>query len=175
MTEPRDRAPPSCDSDAIDRLVEGCGRERDDLDFSWLELISRFRDITTLLRAEVAGILPGSNCGNSEFAILIQLRAAGPPYRMRPTEIFQALSVTSGAVTSRIEKLARLGWVSREASTSDRRATWVRLSEAGLRVSDLLMEHGAAHSRLAAALTGLDPAERQELVRLTSKLCKAFP
>jgi DNA-binding MarR family transcriptional regulator len=161
--------------DDVDTLIAGWEGERTDLDLGWLELVARFRNITKMLRADVTHVLPGSGCGNSEFEILMQLRAVGPPYGMRPTDIFRALHLSSGAVTGRIDRLVALGWVTREQMATDRRAFWIRLSEKGLGVTDLLVDHGAARSLLAHALQELTHREQADLRRLMSKLYKAFP
>jgi DNA-binding MarR family transcriptional regulator len=156
--------------DAVDRLIEHWSRERGDLGFDWLRVVTRTRLIARHLRVDVLNALPETACSNPEFEVVIQLRSAGAPYALRPTDLFQALSLTSGAMTGRVDRLLALGWVVREPSASDRRATWIRLTQAGVDVSDRLVEYGYRHSSLARALNTLTLSEREDFVRLLGKL-----
>ena len=48
-----------------------------------------------------------------------------------PGELGERLSLTSGSVSSLLDRLERLGWVSRERHPQDKRMVLVRLSAAG--------------------------------------------
>ena len=67
-----------------------------------------------------------------EFGVLFNLRLAGPPYRMTPTQLHNRLLVTSGGMTGRIDRLQRRGLVGRLPDAEDRRSILVELTESGL-------------------------------------------
>ena len=103
-----------------------------------------------------------------EFGVLFNLRLAGPPYRMTPTQLYTRLLVTSGGMTGRIDRLQRRGLVCRLPDPEDRRSILVELTERGL-------EHfeGVArtHLHIMEHLTaGLTSEERDCLAGLLRKL-----
>ena len=103
-----------------------------------------------------------------EFGVLFNLRLAGPPYKMTPTQLYNRLLITSGAMTGRIDGLERRGLVRRSPDPEDRRSILVELTENGL-------EHfeGVAHTHLHIMehlTAGLTLEERDCLAGLLRKL-----
>jgi DNA-binding MarR family transcriptional regulator len=85
-----------------------------------------------------------------ELEVLALLERSGPPYRSGPAKLGRALNITSGALTGRLDGLARTGDLRREQDPRDRRQVWVFLTEKG-------------HARLARARNDF---EEQNLSRL---------
>ena len=54
-------------------------------------------------------------------SLLLALRRSGEPYELRPTEIYKETLLSSGAITNRIDKVEKKGWVKRYDSPDDRR------------------------------------------------------
>ena len=76
--------------------------------------------------------------------------------------------MSSGAVTNRIDKVEKKGWVKRYDSPGDRRGVVVRLTAAGRGVADKAIE---IHFReLAVQLSGINKKERQVLLQLLAKV-----
>src|SRR5260221_6575890 len=48
-----------------------------------------------------------------DMRVLLALRRGGPPYALRPTDLFESLLVTSGAVTKQVDRLERRRLVKR--------------------------------------------------------------
>ena len=69
-----------------------------------------------------------------DFLVLMTLMRAGGPRGLRPTELYNELLVTSGAITKRIDRLQELGLVERVADSSDRRSSPVRLTAKGRKI-----------------------------------------
>jgi DNA-binding MarR family transcriptional regulator len=113
------------------------------------------------------GLQPG------EFDVLATLRRAGPPHALSPTALFEATMVTSGAMTGRIDRLERAGWVTRQPDPDDRRGTLVALTPQGHELIDRLMAlHVANEQRV---LAGLSRAEQETLLALLAKLLATLP
>ncbi len=103
---------------------------------------------------------------SSQLNALLVLRAAGSEGLLMG-EIGEKLVVTKSNVTGLVDRLERDGLVVR-AEHRDRRATVVRLTEAG---AELLERAAPRHAELLAELTGcLIGEEKQTLVRLLTKL-----
>jgi len=102
----------------------------------------------------------------AQFNTLLLLRKAGADGLLMG-EIGQKLVVTKSNVTGLVDRLERQGLVER-AEHSDRRATIVRLTDAG---AALLDRTTPRHAELLAELTGgLDDQEKETLIRLLTKL-----
>jgi MarR family 2-MHQ and catechol resistance regulon transcriptional repressor len=102
----------------------------------------------------------------AQFNTLLVLRAAGRD-GLRMGEIGERLVVTKSNVTGLVDRLERDGLV-RRGEQADRRATVVRLTDAGARLLDRAIP---SHVELLSELTGcLAPREKKQLVRLLTKL-----
>ncbi len=129
-------------------------RERPDLDASSMGVIGRLsrlaQHIDHAIQAELAplGVTPG------EFDVLATLRRAGAPYQLNPTMLYQALMISSGAMTNRLDRLEQAGYVKRLPDPQDRRGTLVRLTAKGVRFINQAVEvHLRNEQRLMADLS----------------------
>jgi DNA-binding MarR family transcriptional regulator len=68
-----------------------------------------------------------------DWETLSVLRRAGAPYAMTPSELMEALGVTSGTVSVRIERLQRAGLIEAAQRSDDGRSRPVRLTDEGAR------------------------------------------
>ncbi|KVU44691.1 MarR family transcriptional regulator [Burkholderia ubonensis] len=108
------------------------------------------------------GMQPG------EFDVLATLRRGGAPFALTPTALYDALMMSSGGMTARIDRLQKAGWVERRPNPADGRGTLVALTEAG-RV--LIDEAVVAHvENQRAILDALSASEQAQLARLPGKL-----
>ena len=103
-----------------------------------------------------------------EFGVLFNLRLAGPPYKMTPTQLHNRLLITSGGLTGRIDGLERRGLVCRLPDPEDRRSILVELTERGLEHFEGVVH---THLRIMERLTeGLTLEEQDCLAGLLRKL-----
>ena len=135
---------------------------------SSLEVVLRILRAYHFLDRELGRGLLDYGVNPGEFGVLVELRLAGPPYRLTPTQLHNRLLVTSGGVTGRIDKLQRRGLVCRSPDPEDRRSMLVELTESGL-------EHieGASHTQygnMARLTEGLTSEDRECLAGLLRKL-----
>jgi DNA-binding MarR family transcriptional regulator len=120
------------------------------------------------LQAEFAslGISPG------EFDVLATLRRAGSPYQLNPTHLYQALMLSSGAMTNRLDRLEKAGYVKRLPDPQDRRGTLIQLTDLGVQFIDRAVEvHLRNEQRL---IEHLSPDQREQLTRLFSYWLQSF-
>lgn len=103
-----------------------------------------------------------------EFDLLATLRRAGEPYALMPTALYESAMISSGGMTSRIDRLEKAGLIERRKHPSDRRGVLVALTPAGFELIDGML---AAHvANLQRVLSGLTVDEQRALHELTSKL-----
>jgi DNA-binding MarR family transcriptional regulator len=154
--------------DHVASLRASWARERPDVDTEGMAILGRARRITLLLRARIEAVFKKFGCDAGEFDVLASLRRAGTPYRLRPTELYQALMLSSGGMTDRLARLERAGLVARIQSEEDGRARLVELTRTGRALVDAAF---AADMKLEKEiLAHLRPAERRALARLLEKL-----
>src|SRR4051812_47003758 len=67
-----------------------------------------------------------------ELEVLTALRRSGPEHPLTMGELADAARLTSGAITNRVTRLERHGWVRRDIAAADRRQIVVSLTDAGL-------------------------------------------
>jgi MarR family 2-MHQ and catechol resistance regulon transcriptional repressor len=83
-------------------------------------------------------------------------------------EIGRIVRLTSGSITTAVDRLERKGMVERRNDPADRRARVVHLTPAGRKlITCAFTDHEAAMER---ATSGLTPAERAESAALLKKL-----
>jgi DNA-binding MarR family transcriptional regulator len=103
-----------------------------------------------------------------DFDVLATLRRAGEPYQLTPGALLEAMMVTSGAVTKRVDRLEQAGLVARAPDPTDRRGVLVGLTAEGIELVDRVVEEHVANEH--HLLAGLTDGERERLARLLRKL-----
>ena len=106
-----------------------------------------------------------------EYKLLVRLRQL-PGFAMSPGELGEALDLSSGAMTNRLDRLEAAGLVAREPDPDDRRALIVRLTPEGVRRIDEAVNAEAESE--AAVVSVLSPAEQKRLNALLRKLVLSF-
>lgn len=135
-------------------------------------ILARSERITRAAALEVDAALTQHGLDAGQFNVLSALRRAPPPHRLRPTEIFRALMISSGGLTDRLNRLERAGLIRRVHSNTDKRSAPVELTAEGTaRVEAAFREQMSLENDLVAAL-GAD--EREHLVRLLRKMARAL-
>jgi DNA-binding MarR family transcriptional regulator len=158
--------------DQVDRIVEAWRRERPDLDTDPMAVLSRVSRLARHLdkrRREAFAQVRVNGVGLElwEFDVLAALRRSGPPYELSPSELMAETLVTSGTMTTRVEKLAARALVDRRRrETGDRRGVRVALTDAGRRAADAALEALLEHERdLLATLPRTDRTRLADLLR----------
>ncbi|MEO1401714.1 MAG: MarR family transcriptional regulator [Cyanobacteria bacterium J06635_1] len=125
--------------DTIDKILTQWGHEAPTLDVSSLAVIGRILQLSQLLEKHRETVLAGFGLTVWSFDMLATLRRQGPPYQLKPTELYKWLMLSSGAMTNRIDRLEKEGLVTRLRDPDDRRSVIVQLSDAGIERIDETM------------------------------------
>ena len=122
--------------DDVDRITANWARVRPDLDTSALHTFSRISRIAHHLEQVRREAFAVHGLDPWEFDVLSALRRSGEPFTLTPGALMQETLVTSGTMTSRVEKLTARGLVSRSRAPGDGRSVAVTLSTRGLEIVD---------------------------------------
>jgi DNA-binding MarR family transcriptional regulator len=162
--------PSSADAagDHVGRLRAAWARERPDIDTEGMAILGRARRITLAVRPRIEAVFKAHGFDAGEFDVLGSLRRAGTPYRLRPTELYQALMISSGGLTDRLARLEREGLVARVKSLADGRSILVELTAKGRALAEAAFEADMALER--EMLAPLSAKERETLAALLTKL-----
>lgn len=154
--------------DHVDHLIEQWRQVAPGLDVSPMAVIARISRLCRILERDSETIYAEFGLNQAQFGVLAALRRAGPPYRLSPTELYNSLLITSGAVTNRIERLTTSGLVERVPDPGDGRRLLVALTPKGKRMIDRLAE--LHYERERALLEPLAPAQREKLAGVLREL-----
>jgi DNA-binding MarR family transcriptional regulator len=154
--------------DSVDALVAEWRRERPDLDPSPVGILGRLHRISARLQRQVEAWLAPLDLTWESFSLILTLRRSGPPFALRPTDLYQESLLTSGAITNRIDRVEQQGLVRRRPDPSDGRVTVVELTAAGRRLADRAAE--VHFQSLAKIFSGLTRDDRDALDASLSKL-----
>ncbi|HWH25411.1 MAG TPA: MarR family transcriptional regulator [Pseudolysinimonas sp.] len=156
-------------SDEVDNIVTDWTRERPDLDFSPLQVLSRVARLTKHLDRARRHAFAASGLEPWEFDVLAALRRAGAPYRLSPKVLLQQTLVSSGTMTNRIDRLVENRLVERRTDPHDGRGVLVVMTQRGREaVDDAISELVAAESELLGTLSKADQERLSGLLRKLS-------
>jgi DNA-binding MarR family transcriptional regulator len=158
--------------DRLDEMLDEWRRERPEIEVSGMALVPRvmrlayFYDRAMQTVSRQFGLKPGW------LDVLSSLRRIGAPHHMPATELARSVLLSSGGMTSRIDRMEEAGLVRRQPDPNDRRGVLVALTEHGREVIDRAIDtHLELYAQLTAALTS---SERRTFIDLMRKQTVAF-
>ncbi|MFI6782795.1 MarR family winged helix-turn-helix transcriptional regulator [Micromonospora sp. NPDC050276] len=142
--------------DHVDGIAAAWARELPPVGGPQFELSKRAARLSAMFAERVNTELARFGLTRAEYEILAVLRAAGDPFRLRPSALSERLLLSSGGTSNLVKRLGDAGLIEREADPSDARSSWVRLSTEGAHVAEqTVLAASAAQSALLHAV----PAE----------------
>jgi DNA-binding MarR family transcriptional regulator len=154
------------ETDTVDRLVAQWGPERPDLDLGTMATVARLVRLGQTLAGLNADMARSYGLDPAEGDVLFTLRRAGPPYRLTPARVSQALLVSSGTLTSRLDRLEAQGLIARVPHPTDRRSVEIQLTDRARKmVDEAVTAHVANEQRMLAVLGEEERAELDGLAR----------
>ena len=127
----------------------------------WLVMMKAHRTLERLALQSIEAL----GVGLSDFAVMEMLLHKGP---QPVNEIGRSIELTSGAITTAVDRLESRDLVTRVAHPSDRRARIVRLTAAGKeKAANMFAVHKAA---MDSAANALSKTERATLIQMLKKL-----
>lgn len=157
--------------DDVDRIVAAWQRERPDLDAEPLHVLSRISRIAKEHARIRTSAFAAHDLDGWEFDVLAALRRAGEPYELSPGQLIAETLVTSGTMTTRVDRLIDRGFVQRRRDQRDRRGVLVQLTPAGRDVVDSALSSLLDHER--DLIAGLSRQDRAALPGMLHRLLLA--
>jgi DNA-binding MarR family transcriptional regulator len=159
-------------SDEVDRIVDDWSRERPDLDFAPLQVLSRVARLAKHLDRARRQAFAASGLEPWEFDVLAALRRAGAPHQLSPKALLQQTLVSSGTMTNRIDRLVERRLVERRTDPHDGRGVLVVMTHRGAAAVDSAISELLSDE--AELLEGLSKADQERLAILLRKLSLDF-
>ena len=128
----------------------------------WLTRLSRLNVAALEDRALADGMT------SSEVVVLASLWVTGPPHVQSPTRLGDVVIQSPGGLTKTLRRLETAGLVDRIPDPDDGRGLLVRLTPPGIDAAQRALGRTMVHYEVL--LSGLPPADRQDLARLVRAL-----
>lgn len=169
MTQRRRQAPAAdpLPTDYVDRFAAEWENHRPDLQVPRLAPLMRVLRLASVLEKELGAVARQQAITGAQFQVLAALRRHDPQPQSL-SELTRIAILTSGSMTSLVDRLEEAGLVTRQPHPTDRRGVLLGLTEQGRRVIDAALKTRIA--RLHALADRLSPAELQGLSDALRKL-----
>ena len=159
--------------DHIDRFLEELASlGHPDIDLEVEGIVDRVGGINRRIKKGMEVTLAEHGLTHPDWQVLTTLRLHRSDHRSSPGDLAADLELSSGAMTSRLDRLEQSGLVRRLPDPGDRRGIVVELTDKGMQAWDQAASiQGRKEAFFASALT---KAEQQKLNALLRKLMLAF-
>lgn len=148
--------------DRVTRIQAQWAVVRPELDTSPVGVIGRLHRVAARLTQELTVLYAQYGLSEGEFDLLATLRRSG---ELAPGELAHHTMVTTGAISKRLDRLERDGFVVRRVSDADGRGRVVALTDSGTRlIDDAFAAHLANERRLLDDLGSSDTAALEPLL-----------
>ncbi|MGF1703647.1 MarR family transcriptional regulator [Photobacterium makurazakiensis] len=151
--------------DHVDKLLAQWKECRPDLDCSPMGVVGRLSRSSRIIDKRLLKAFKKHDLSAIEFDILATLRRCQEA--LTPTELYQTLMLSSGAMSTRLDALVKRGLIARIASEQDRRSCSVALTDVGIELIDRALEAHVENERNI-----LEPLTEDEQVYLAALLRK---
>jgi DNA-binding MarR family transcriptional regulator len=155
-------------NDLVDQAISQWNKECPGQDFAAMSVVTRVFRLNAFAARNVNRSFRRHNLHQGEFDVLATLYRTGAPHAMNPQKLVEALLLTSGAMTNRLDRLEQAGLIVRNPNPDDRRGIIVSLTPTGLRTIKLVLM--VYMKDLNELLEPLAAAERRQLAGLLKKL-----
>jgi|SRR5580765_1259907 len=159
--------------DHVDRFldrIEELGHP--DIELEVEGIVDRIGGLNRRIKKGMETVLAEFDLTSPEWHVMSRLRLSSADHRSSPGELAADLELSSGAMTSRLDRLEQQGYVRRLPDPEDRRAIVVELTPEGKAAWDRTA--GIAGRREAFFASALTKAEQKQLNNLLRKLMLAF-
>ena len=152
--------------DAVDRIVREWTEIGTAVDVTPIEIIGRISRLSRIIDRRLADNFAEHDIESWMFDVMATLRRVGSPHELSAGELVKRTMVTTGAMTNRIDRLEKRGFVTRVPSTTDRRSVMVQLTATGIaKVDDVSGSHYELERHLLEALPRNSHADLQDSLR----------
>ncbi len=157
----------------VEEITEQWQRERPDIDLDRFLLSIYLQRLGRIIQQDFERLCQSEyKMKSSDVRVLLALRRCGPPYAQRPTDLFRALLITSGAITKQVDRLVGRKLVVRLPDPDYRKGFLVKLTEKGLAFVDRVANEIADGTAIAPEMSAFSRAELQSAARFSLRALK---
>ncbi|HKD88966.1 MAG TPA: MarR family transcriptional regulator [Streptosporangiaceae bacterium] len=143
-------------------------RERPGTPTESIEIVTPIWRLAKLFADDRSRVLRGAGIDAATLDLLSVIRRSGPPYTLTTREIARRTLVTAGAISQRVARAERDGFVRRTPGTTGRKSVLVKLTADGHALIERSVD--AVLGQEATLTSGLSQRERTLLIELLDKL-----
>ena len=159
-------SPMELEKDRIDIVLEQWETRCPDVDLRALGVLGRLYRLSRHVEQSIDHKLGRFGIDGTDLEILEALERTGPDGGLSPTELSDAVMMTSGGMTGRLDRLRRAGLVERQPDPVDRRGVSVVLTSKGREtVRRVLPLHAEAARECLQSLGPEKVAALEEILR----------
>ncbi|HEX3805665.1 MAG TPA: MarR family transcriptional regulator [Gaiellaceae bacterium] len=158
--------------DHIDRFLKKLDNVEAEIDLEVEGIVDRIGGINRRIHNSLKDTLVEYDLTPEDWHVLSHLRLRKEGRPSTPGALARSLDLSSGAMTSRLDRLEKLGHIRRLADPDDRRGVRVELTDEGVAAWDAAATVQARKEAFFAS--ALSPAEQKRLNALLRKIMLAF-
>lgn len=137
-------------------------------DFASLQIVARILRLGKSLESQLSKLHASFNLKQGEFDVLAALKRSGDN-ALTPSQLHQSMLLSSGAMTSRLDRLETKQLIEREHCQQDRRSIKVRLTAKGQNlINQVYPAHFGHIDSLLSAVSDQDKMQLTQLLRTSS-------
>ncbi|MTI62559.1 MarR family transcriptional regulator [Methylophaga sp.] len=149
--------------DDIDVITEQWQARGLETDFTAMQIAARLLRLSKTLETRIGTLHARFNLKPGEFDVLAALKRSDAD-ALTPSALYQSMLLSSGAMTSRLDRLENKGLITRTHCTRDRRSVKVSLTTQG---KALIEQVAPAHFQLLCTLlAGMTDSDKAQFANL---------
>ena len=158
--------------DSVDRLNEDLAREYPDVDPLVEGVVTRIHRLSKYIKKSLGDTAATLDLTLGDWDILTNLHCLSGSHSMSPGQLSANVQLSSGALTSRLDRLEKAGLIRRRPDPDDRRGVRVEATDAGKALWRTAVDIQAAKEKMFAK--PLTPEEKELLNSLLRKMMLSF-
>jgi DNA-binding MarR family transcriptional regulator len=159
-------------TDSVDRIIQAWAHRDPGVDARPLEVVGRLLLCAEHCKRDLVAALRPFGLSFGDFDVLNTLRRRGDDQGTNPSDLAASSLVTTGAMTSRLDRLEQAGLIARTPDPADGRGVRVRLTARGERLAEQALQAVIAADK--AFLQPLDQRRRHEVAAALKLLLLAY-
>jgi len=158
--------------DHVDSFLSRIHLTYPDLDLEVEGIVDRIGGINRRIHRTLDETLAEFGLDMGDYKVLNTLSQIGEPFRSTPGRLAKRMDISSGAMTSRLDRMEKADLIHRLPDPDDRRSVVVEMTDHGRETIQKAIGVQAQKEALFAA--ALAPEEKEQLNRLLRKLMREF-
>jgi len=164
-------APPD-EQDHVDAFLSRIGLTYPGLDLEVEGIVDRIGGINRRIHRTLDETLAEFGLDMGDYKVLNHLSQLGPPHRSTPGRLAKRMDLSSGTMTSRLDRMEEADLIRRLPDPDDRRSVVVEPTDHGRET--ILRAIGVQAEKEALFAAALTPGEKKQLNGLLRKLMLEF-